>query len=318
MRRNPSRELFLIVSHHQGVSLISAGFLPFIRKVFVIRPFELAFNQGSQTNLGSFVRLFPYRLLTLTVINIKPYKGTSTPVYVERIITGIPGLDEIIGGGFPKGTNILVCGGSGTGKTIFCTQFLVEGIKKGEPGIFITLEERTSDLREEMLPLGWDLAEYERNGDLIIIDAASSRINLPSTEEFKMGGGFDIDSLVLEIHRAATKIDAKRLIIDSIPALELKINESSEFRKALFRLSSLLLEIGLTSLMTTESTDPYMISRYGIEEFVARGVIVLSLEEEIADLRRYLRVRKMRGTLHSLRSVPFEITKNGIVLYVTK
>ncbi|MBU7047869.1 MAG: AAA family ATPase [Theionarchaea archaeon] len=318
MRRNPSRELFLIVSHHQGVSLISAGFLPFIRKVFVIRPFELAFNQGSQTNLGGFVRLFPYRLLTLTVINIKPYKGTSTPVYVERIITGIPGLDEIIGGGFPKGTNILVCGGSGTGKTIFCTQFLVEGIKKGEPGIFITLEERTSDLREEMLPLGWDLAEYERNGDLIIIDAASSRINLPSTEEFKMGGGFDIDSLVLEIHRAATKIDAKRLIIDSIPALELKINESSEFRKALFRLSSLLLEIGLTSLMTTESTDPYMISRYGIEEFVARGVIVLSLEEEIADLRRYLRVRKIRGTLHSLRSVPFEITKNGIVLYVTK
>lgn len=318
MRRNPSRELFLIVSHHQGVSLISAGFLLFIRKVFVIRPFELAFNQGSQTNSGSFVRLFPYRLLTLTGINIKPYKGTSTPVYVERIITGIPGLDEIIGGGFPKGTNILVCGGSGTGKTIFCTQFLVEGIKKGEPGIFITLEERTSDLREEMLPLGWDLAEYERNGDLIIIDAASSRINLPSTEEFKMGGGFDIDSLVLEIHRAATKIDAKRLIIDSIPALELKINESSEFRKALFRLSSLLLEIGLTSLMTTESTDPYMISRYGIEEFVARGVIVLSLEEEIADLRRYLRVRKMRGTLHSLRSVPFEITKNGIVLYVTK
>ena len=298
--------------------MISAGFLLFIRKVFVIRPFELAFNQGSQTNSGSFVRLFPYRLLTLTGINIKPYKGTSTPVYVERIITGIPGLDEIIGGGFPKGTNILVCGGSGTGKTIFCTQFLVEGIKKGEPGIFITLEERTSDLREEMLPLGWDLAEYERNGDLIIIDAASSRINLPSTEEFKMGGGFDIDSLVLEIHRAATKIDAKRLIIDSIPALELKINESSEFRKALFRLSSLLLEIGLTSLMTTESTDPYMISRYGIEEFVARGVIVLSLEEEIADLRRYLRVRKMRGTLHSLRSVPFEITKNGIVLYVTK
>lgn len=237
---------------------------------------------------------------------------------MERIITGIPGLDEITGGGFPKGTNILVCGGSGTGKTIFCTQFLLEGIKKGEPGIFITLEERTSDLREEMLPLGWDLAEYERSGNLIIIDAASSRINLPSNEEFKMGGGFDIDSLVLEIHRAATKIDAKRLVIDSIPALELKINESSEFRKALFRLSSLLLEIGLTSLMTTESTDPSMISRYGIEEFVARGLIVLSLEEEITDLRRYLRVRKMRGTMHSLRSVPFEITKNGIVLYVTK
>ena len=238
--------------------------------------------------------------------------------YVERVNTGIPGLDEIIGGGFPKGTNILVCGSSGTGKTIFCTQFLQAGILNREPGIFITLEERTTDLREEMLSLGWDLAQYERSGELIIIDAASSRINLPSTEEFRMGGGFDIDALVLEIHRAATKVDAKRLVIDSIPALELKINEPAEFRKALFRLSSLLLEIGLTSLMTTESIDPFMISRYGIEEFVARGVIILSLEEETADLRRFLRVRKMRGTSHLLRSIPFEITKNGIVLYVTK
>ena len=245
-------------------------------------------------------------------------KEKELPHNVERVNTGIPGLDEMIGGGFPKGTNILVCGSSGTGKTIFCTQFLHAGILNEEHGIFITLEERTTDLREEMLSLGWDLAQYERSGELIIIDAASSRINLPSTEEFRMGGGFDIDALVLEIHRAATKVDAKRLVIDSIPALELKINEPAEFRKALFRLSSLLLEIGLTSLMTTESIDPFMISRYGIEEFVARGVIVLSLEEEIADLRRFLRVRKMRGTSHLLRSIPFEITKNGIVLYVTK
>jgi KaiC/GvpD/RAD55 family RecA-like ATPase len=116
----------------------------------------------------------------------------------------------------------------------------VAGIEKGEPGIFITLEERTSDLREEMLPLGWDLATHEKDGSLVIIDASSSRINLPSAEEFRLGTDFDIDSLVLEIHRASTKIDAKRLVLDSIPALELKINGPAEFRKALFRLSSLL------------------------------------------------------------------------------
>lgn len=237
---------------------------------------------------------------------------------MERVTTGIPGLDQIIGGGYPRGTNILVCGSSGTGKTIFCTQFLHAGVLNGEPGIFITLEERTSDLREEMLSLGWNLAEHEQNGELVIIDASSSRINLPSGEEFRMGGDFDVDSLVLEIHRAATKIDAKRLVLDSIPSLELKIDMLSEFRKALFRLSSLLLEIGITSLMTTESVEPFMVSRYGIEEFVARGVIVLSLEEEASDMRRFLRVRKMRGVEHSLRNIPFEITKDGIVLYVAK
>lgn len=237
---------------------------------------------------------------------------------MERITTGIPGLDAVIEGGFPKGTNILVCGSSGTGKTIFCTQFLHAGILKNEPGIFITLEERTSDLREEMLSLGWDLTTFERNGSLIVIDAASSRINLPSSEEFRLGEGFDVDSLVLEIHRASTKIGAKRLVIDSIPALELKVDQPSEFRKILFRLSSLLLEIGVTSLLTTESAEPFLISRYGIEEFVTRGVIVLSLEEEGTDLKRFLRVRKMRGTSHSLRNIPFEIAKNGIVLYIAK
>lgn len=238
---------------------------------------------------------------------------------MERVSTGIPGLDKVIGGGFPRGTNILVCGSSGTGKTIFCTQFLMAGIREqNEPGIFVTLEERASDLEEEMLSLGWDLTEYERNEKLIVLDAAS-RLNVPSDKEFRMGEGFDLDGLVLEVHRAASRIGAKRLVLDSIPALELKIAGPSEFRRALFRMSSLLLEIGMTSLLTTESTEPGLVSRYGIEEFVTRGVVVLSLEEEASDLKRFLRVLKMRGTMHSLRNIPFEIVKGqGIVLYVAK
>lgn len=255
----------------------------------------------------------------ITVLNIKPYKGKKIPVDVERVTTGISGLDEILEGGYPKGTNILVCGASGTGKTIFCTQFLTEGIAQcNEPGIFITLEERTSDLRENMLSLGWDLAEHEKKGDLIIIDAASPHISLPSGEELRIREGFDVDSLVLEIHRASTRIGAKRLVLDSIPSLELKIPEIAEFRKVLFRLSSLLMEIGVTSLLTTESADPFKISRFGVEEFVARGVIVLSLQEEGSELKRFLRVRKMRGTKHSLRDIPFEITDTGIVMYIAK
>ncbi len=239
---------------------------------------------------------------------------------VDRVSTGISGLDKIIGGGYPRGTNILVCGSSGTGKTIFCTQFLHHGITEhDEPGIFITLEERTRDLREEMLGLGWNLAEHEQNEKLIMIDAAVSHVRMSGEDEFRIQEGFDIDALVLDIHRAATKVGAKRLVLDSVPALQLKLSEDIVFRKALFRLSSLLLEIGLTSLMTTESAEPFSISRYGIEEFLTRGIIMLSLEEDVSDLKRFLRVRKMRGTMHSLKNIPFEIVKDkGIVLYVAK
>lgn len=236
---------------------------------------------------------------------------------MTRVTTGIPGLDKLIGGGYPCGTNILVCGSSGTGKTIFCTQFLIAGItQENEPGIFITLEERKPDLQEEMLSLGWDLARHQKNKELIIVDAAS-QVGVHKNE-YKIGEGFDIDALVLDIHRAATSIGAKRLVLDSIPALKLKLHEYGEFRRALFRLNSLLSEVGLTSLMTTESSDPERLSRYGIEEFLARGIVVLSLEEEVSDLKRFLRVRKMRGTTHSLRNIPFEITDEGIVLYIAK
>ncbi|MBU7013955.1 MAG: ATPase [Theionarchaea archaeon] len=239
---------------------------------------------------------------------------------MERVTTGIPGLDTIIGGGYPRGTTVLVCGSSGTGKTIFCTQFLQSGIvEKNEPGILITLEERTCDLQDEMLGLGWDLSEHQRNGKLMIIDAASLRMGAPEGSELRIGSNFEIDALVLDIHRAATRIGARRLVLDSIPSLMLRVGESNEFRGALFRLSALLLEIGLTSLMITESLEPFLVSRYGIEEFLARGIVVLSLEEEVSDLKRFLRVRKMRGTSHSLKNIPFEIVKEkGIVLYVAK
>lgn len=239
---------------------------------------------------------------------------------MDRVSTGISGLDKIIGGGYPRGTNILVCGSSGSGKTIFCTQFLHHGIvDHDEPGIFITLEERTTDLQEEMLSLGWDLAKHEQNEKLLMIDAAASHVRMSVENEFRVREGFDIDALILDIHRAATRIGAKRLVLDSIPALQLKLSEEVIFRKALFRLSSLLMEIGLTSLMTTENAEPFLISRYGIEEFLTRGIIILSLEEDVSDLKRFLRVRKMRGTMHSLRNIPFEIAKDaGIVLYVAK
>ncbi|MFQ6088744.1 MAG: ATPase domain-containing protein [Candidatus Methanofastidiosia archaeon] len=234
-----------------------------------------------------------------------------------RLKSGIEGFDEIIGGGYPEGTNVLITGASGTGKTVFCAQFIYRGIAEyNEPGIYVTLEERPEDLRKEMLSLGWDIKKFEDEEKLIIIDAASTRSGLHTTERYTMPKGFDIDSLVTEIYRATKKINAKRVVIDSIPALELRITDPSQIRKTIFRLSSLLLEIGVTSLITTESITDDRLSRYGLEEFVSRGVIVLKLEEKGLDLKRSFRVRKMRETKHTMRSIPFEIQKEkGIVIY---
>jgi len=235
---------------------------------------------------------------------------------MARVKTGVKGLDEIIGGGYPEGTNILITGGTGTGKTIFCAQFLYMGAKfYNEPGIFVTMEERPEDIRKEMMAFNWDFQKLEDEGKIIIIDAATARSGIHAKEKHTMPKGFDIDSLITEIYKAAKRIDAKRVVIDSIPSLELRVTEQSQIRKTVYRLSSLLLEIGVTSLLTTESKDDKRLSRYGVEEFVSRGVIMFSLEEKGLDLKRNLRIRKMRETKHTMRSIPFEIQDEGIVIF---
>ena len=233
-----------------------------------------------------------------------------------RLKTGIKGLDEVVRGGYPQGTNILITGPSGSGKTIFCMQFLYKGVEDYEEhGIFVTLEEHPRDLRKEMASLGWDIEKFEGIDGIVILDAASSRAGIPAREKQTLPEGFDIDSLLIEIYKTAKRINAKRIVIDSIPSLELRTVSEGEVRRSLYRLSSLLLETRTTSLLTTESVRPNMISRFGFEEFLCRGVIELMLEEHGLDLKRTLRVRKMRGTEHSMKRMQFEIGKDGIVVF---
>ena len=235
---------------------------------------------------------------------------------MDRIKTGIDGLDDIVGGGYPAGTTILVSGASGTAKTIFCAQFLYKGIRDyDENGIYVTLEARPEDLRTEMQSLGWNLNVYEDQERLVILDAASSCSSMITKEKFSMPRSFDVDILIAEIYKIVQKIHAKRLVLDSLPSLGLHITDTNQIRGIIYTLSSLLLEIGVTSLLTTESVHPDMVSRYGVEEFVCRGLIMLDLEERGNDLKRVLRVRKMRGTHHTMRTLPFEVKQDGIMIY---
>jgi KaiC/GvpD/RAD55 family RecA-like ATPase len=234
----------------------------------------------------------------------------------ERVKTGIPGLDDILHGGLIKGHNVLVTGCAGTGKTILCTQFLYQGAKQyDEPGILVTLEEMPNELRKEASLFKWGLKELEEQKKFAIIDAASSKAGLPTGEKFALRRGFDVNTLAQEIYRTTKEIGAKRVVIDSIAGLGMQFEGTINIRTAIFRLSALLREINCTSLMTSEVPAGDVFTRYGVEEFIAQGVVLLYLEEESGELKRSLVVRKMRGTSHSLKRYPFEINnEKGIVV----
>lgn len=234
---------------------------------------------------------------------------------MDRVPTGIPGFDELIEGGFPQGRSILVSGACGTGKTIFCTQYLYNGAKKyNEPGIYITLDERPELIRQDMLRFGWDLRKLEDENLCQIIDGSLAKIGIPSEEEFSMPAtGFDIDKLLLEIMRTVKRIGAKRLVIDSIPALGFNFEGDNEIRNAILKLSYLLMRIGVTTLMTSEMDEgSNKYGKYGIEEYVVDGVLVLHYMGIGTRSNRTMHIRKMRATHHSEELHPIEITSKGM------
>ena len=238
---------------------------------------------------------------------------------MERAPTGIDGLDELIEGGIPRRRMVLVSGSCGTGKTIFSAQFIYRGaVDYGEPGIFVTLDERPSIIREDMLQFGWDFKALEEKGMVRIIDGAVTKVGIPSEEELALPEtGFNLDKLLVEIIKSVKEMGAKRLVVDSLPALGFKYDTEAEVRKAILKMSYVLSKTGVTSIITTEipqNSGTY--SKYGVEEFVADGVIVLNYGSLGGRATRTLHIRKMRGTKHSEHLHPMEITRErGIVVY---
>lgn len=237
---------------------------------------------------------------------------------MKRIQTGITGLDDIMEGGFPEGRTILVSGACGTGKTIFCTQYIYNGAKKyNEPGIYVTLDERPEVIRQDMSRFGWDIRKLESNGMLQIIDGSLAKIGMPSEEEFAMPAtGFDLDKLLLEVMRGTKRTGAKRIVIDSIPSLGFNFQNDNEARNAILKLSYVLTRMGVTTLLTSEVAEgANKYGKYGIEEYVVDGVIVLHYMGIGTRSNRTLHIRKMRATKHSEDLHPIEINETGVVVH---
>ncbi|MFH1586738.1 MAG: ATPase domain-containing protein [Candidatus Diapherotrites archaeon] len=239
-------------------------------------------------------------------------------ILLKRVATGIPGLDDLIEGGFPEGRTILVSGACGTGKTIFSMQYLYNGAKMfSEPGVYVTLDERPDLIRQDVTRFGWDLRKLEEEKMIQIIDGSIAKIGIPSEEEFSMPAtGFDLDKLLLEIMHVTKRIGAKRVVIDSIPALGFNFDGPNEIRKAILKLSYLLMRIGVTSILTSEVQEgANKYGKYGVEEYVVDGVIVLHYMGIGTQSNRTMHVRKLRATKHSEDLHPIEITEKGVVIH---
>jgi KaiC/GvpD/RAD55 family RecA-like ATPase len=230
-----------------------------------------------------------------------------------RTPTGVEGLDEILEGGFPVNSTILVTGGPGAGKTIMAVQFLLEGVKNGEPGVFISMDERPDDLRKEALKFGWDLTKYEKRGDLVIVDVSYPRSGLPSREKYQISMPFTLDNIVRTVYEIISEIDGKRVVIDSLPAFGIHFDDEAEVRIAIHRLNNLLLSSGCTSIITSEIIPGHDgISRFGVEEFIARGIILTETYREGKEFKRAITILKMRETAYELKRFAFKIGKKGV------
>jgi KaiC/GvpD/RAD55 family RecA-like ATPase len=231
----------------------------------------------------------------------------------DSVHSGIDQLDELLNGGFPRGRCVLVTGGCGTGKSILGIQFLVEGINKyGENGILITTEESPSAVRADMKRFKWDLQKLEKDGKLGIIDIASPKSRVPYAGKDEITRLLNMNTLLLALTQLQKSTNAKRAVLDSIPGLELVIEEPAAIRHAIHRLIATLKELGCTTLLISEGRGKGQISRYDVEEFISDGVLFLEQIRHGGKFERGLTVVKMRGTPHESKTSPMVITDKGI------
>lgn len=218
---------------------------------------------------------------------------------VGRVSTGIPGLDELIEGGYVKGSTILVTGGTGTGKTTFCAQFIWEGLKKGEPGIFITLEEDPEDIKGDIKRFGFNFERFEKE------------------EKFKLiyQNPFEVSDISSMVVNAINLVNAKRVVFDPVSLIGMYMKDPAVLRKRLFEVIRLLKKTGATTLITSEIEENSKgLSREGVAEFVVDGVIVLNYFGIGEVSARSLIIRKVRRTKHGMDVYPLEITSKGVII----
>jgi len=241
----------------------------------------------------------------------------------KRIATGISGLDELVGGGFPEGRVILVIGGPGAGKTIMCSQFLYKGIYENqENGVFVSLDESKDHFYAEMQKFGWDFRKAEEERKFALVNATRmSRVAMLKEELYKeesrslRGKQLSIDKLIEDLQAKIQQVNAKRVAVDTLAALVFRFPDPIERRTAIVDLIESLADLGVTSLVTTELGYLGLERNALEEEFLVHGVIMMQTLFSGGTTTRAVQVEKMREAKVNPSLVPYSIDQNGIEIF---
>jgi len=289
------------------VFTVADGLLSLSQRVYrnsMVRQMQVLKMRGQPTRPGmqtfrissAGIELFPSALVRDDTG--APHEAAGARRTKARLAMGVPGLDDMLGGGLPSGYSMLVAGPSGSGKTILATAFLAEGVRRGEPGIIVAFEQTPSQSRTRTID------DMVRAGQVGLINTRALDLSIDEI----------VQRLIDLIHR--TK--ATRVVIDSLSGFELAVAPSfrEDFRESLFRMVAVLSDLGVTVLMTSELEDRYTdlrFSPYG-SAFLTDAIIVERYIEIDSRLRRVLAVVKVRGSAHSDELREFEITDEGMVI----
>ena len=231
---------------------------------------------------------------------LKPPERTAEMDLDRRLPTGVPGLDELMGGGIPSGYSVLLAGPSGSGKTVLSNQFLVEGVAQGENGIVAVFEKRPSDY----LQTTPKRAEFEQ----MVKDKKLEVVYLRPLD-------LSIDETLLELRSAVERVGAKRAVIDSLSGLELALAPTfrEDFRESLYRMLGSLTGLGVTVMATVELEDSYTDLRFSPQgvAFLTDAIIVQRYVELDGQLKRVMGVIKVRNSQHSKDLFEYEIKSDG-------
>ncbi|HYI07573.1 MAG TPA: circadian clock protein KaiC [Thermoanaerobaculia bacterium] len=233
----------------------------------------------------------------------------------NKVPTGIAGLDEISGGGLPRGRTTLLVGGSGSGKTILALQFLVNGAQdRNEAGIFVAFEETPARIVLNAETFGWDLAALQQQDKLYFMDAQP----MP---DLIQSGTFDLSGMLAALGEKVAELKVGRIVFDALDIVLSLLPDATSQRREIYRLHAWLLEHELTGIITVkaDSDESGTISQpFGFMQFMVDCAIILNHTVVLGVSQRNLRVQKYRGSSFDENESPFLIGKGGFEVAVTR